>query len=58
MASAYLYTPCKDRRYEKCGNYMIKCDECKHEHSYSVLSVKPYKDYFEKKKKSKNRTER
>lgn len=51
MASNYLYTPCRDRKYEKCKNYQLKCDVCKHEHDYNVLSPKLYKDYYEKKKK-------
>ena len=59
MSSVYVYTPCKDKKYEECINYAgfslgspnnQTCDNCIHNHEYSVLSVKPYKDYYVQRK--------
>lgn len=50
MASAYIYTPCKNKKYETCNNYRMKCGICTHRWDYTVLLAKEHKDYYEKNK--------
>jgi hypothetical protein len=47
MANVFIYTPCKDKKYENCKNYQTKCDECTHKHEYVLPLAKPHKNYYE-----------
>lgn len=43
MANYIIFTPCDNRRYEKCANYIIndfnnpKCANCLHSHQYKDI---------------------
>jgi hypothetical protein len=51
MSNQLFYTPCKDKKETKCGNYPHRCNECTHNHEYVVMLAQPHKDYYEVKKK-------
>lgn len=45
MASARIYTPCKDNKEDKCSNYPKSCGSCTRNRAYVVL-LAGCKDYY------------
>jgi hypothetical protein len=50
MASARIYTPCKDNKEDECSNYSKNCGNCIRNKAYVVLLAE-CKDYYKKEKK-------
>lgn len=57
MSNVNMFTPCKDKRYEKCGNFVPNyymnppCQICIHDHDNCLLTKGAVDNYVPMKEK-------